>query len=332
MINPVPMAEIWRGDFLESIHMGHAVICNASGDIVQAWGDPDQVILPRSSSKMIQALPLVESGAAKSFGLTTDQLALSCASHNSAAIHTDRVATWLNALGLSDDDLRCGAHDPKDVDAHHALIRAHEQPCQMHNNCSGKHSGFLTLNKHLGGGSEYIEADHPVQLAVREAFENVTGQTSPGFAIDGCSAPNFATTTHGFARAMAFFAAASEDGASVRERAAATLVQAMTTYPELVAGEGRACTELMRAMDGRVALKTGAEAVYIAIIPELKLGVAIKIADGTFRASECAIAAILVKLGVLDPNHPATLKRMNAPIKNCNDITTGYIRPTIELL
>lgn len=331
MINPVPMAEIWRGAFLESVHTGHAVICDASGDIVQAWGDPDLVILPRSSSKMIQALPLIESGAAAATGLTAEQLALSCASHNSAAIHTGRVSTWLADLGLSDDDLRCGAHDPKDTDAHHALIRAHEKPCQMHNNCSGKHTGFLTLNKHLGGGAEYIDPDHPVQLAVREAFEDVTGEVSPGFGIDGCSAPNFATTMHGFARAMAFFAAASDDGASVRERAAATLVQAMATFPELVAGEGRSCTELMRAMDGRVALKTGAEAVYAAIIPELKLGVAVKISDGAFRASECAIAAILVKLGVLEPDHPATLKRMNAPIKNCNDITTGYVRPAAAL-
>ncbi len=332
MKNPVPLAEIWRGPFLESIHTGHAVICDASGNIVQAWGDPDQVILPRSSSKMIQALPLIESGAAKAFGLGVDQLALACASHNSAAIHTDRVSKWLDHLGLSDDDLRCGAHDPKDVEAHHALIRAGEKPCQMHNNCSGKHSGFLTLNKHLGGGSEYIDPDHPVQVAVKDAFEDVTGQTTPGFGIDGCSAPNFATTMHGFARALAFFAAASEDGASVRERAAATLVQAMTTYPELVAGEGRACTELMRAMNGRVALKTGAEAVFAAIIPELKLGVAVKISDGSFRASECAIAAILVKLGVLAPKHPATLKRMNAPIKNCNDIITGYVKPTAALL
>lgn len=332
MANPVPMAEIWRGAFLESVHLGHAVICDAAGDIVQAWGDPDLVILPRSSSKMIQALPLIESGAAAATGLTMEQLALSCASHNSAAIHTDRVAAWLSALGLTDDDLRCGAHDPKDDDAQHALIRAHEKPCQMHNNCSGKHSGFLTLNKHIGGGSEYNEPDHPVQLAILEAFEGVTGETSPGFGIDGCSAPNSATTMHGFARAMAFFAAASEDGSSVRERAAATLVQAMTTFPELVAGEGRACTELMRAMDGRVAIKTGAEAVFAGIIPELRLGIAVKISDGSTRAAECAIAAILVKLGVLEPNHPATLKRMNTPITNCNGLTTGYIRPTKQLL
>jgi len=332
MTNPVPMVEIWRGDFLESIHVGHAVICDASGDIVQAWGAPDQVVLPRSSSKMIQALPLIESGAATAAGLTMDQLALSCASHNSAAIHTDRVAAWLATLGLTDDDMRCGAHDPKDIEARNALIRAHKKPCQIHNNCSGKHAGFLTLNRHIGGGSEYINPKHPVQMAVLEAFEDLTNETSPGFGIDGCSAPNYASTLHGFARAMAFFATANEDGTSVRERAAATLVQAMTTFPELVAGDGRACTELMRAMDGRVALKTGAEAVYSAIIPELKLGVAVKISDGSTRAAECAIAAILVKLGVLDPNHPATLKRMNAPVTNCNNITTGYIRPTKELL
>ena len=276
---------------------------------------------------MIQALPLIESGAAAAAGIGTEQLALACASHNSAAIHTDRVSAWLETLSLSESDLRCGLHDPKDTEAHHALIRAGEKPCQIHNNCSGKHTGFLTLNKHLGGGPEYNDPDHPVQLAVREAFEDVTGMDSPGFGIDGCSAPNFATTMHGFARAMAFFAAASEDGGSVRERAAAALVQAMTTYPELVAGEGRACTELMRAMNGRVALKTGAEAVFAAIIPELKLGVAVKISDGSFRASECAIAAILVKLGVLEPDHPATLKRMNAPITNCNGITTGYVKP-----
>jgi L-asparaginase II len=325
------MVEIRRGPFLESVHSGHAVVCDASGNIVHAWGNPDQVILPRSSCKMIQALPLIESGAARAFGLGAEQLALSCASHNSAAIHTVRVSNWLDALDLSESDLRCGSHDPKDTEAHHALIRAGEKPCQIHNNCSGKHTGFLTLNKHLGGDADYIDPDHPVQVAVKEAFEDVTGQTSPGFGIDGCSAPNFATTMHGFARALAFFAAASPDGATVRERAAASLVQAMTAWPELVAGEGRACTGLMRAMNGRVALKTGAEAVYAAIIPELGLGVAVKISDGSFRASECAIAAILVKLGVLAPRHPETLKRMNAPITNCNNITTGYVRPAATL-
>ncbi|SMX46658.1 asparaginase [Actibacterium lipolyticum] len=326
MSHAIPMVDVWRGPFLESTHVGHAVVCDASGHIVQAWGDADAVILPRSSTKMIQALPLVESGAADAFGLTDAQLALGCASHEGAPIHTDMVSKWLAELGLSDSDLRCGAEAPRDRKAKHAMIRAGGSPSQMHNNCSGKHSGFLTLTKHLGAGTEYVDPAHPVQLAVKDAFEDVTGMDSPGFGIDGCSAPNFGTTVHGLARAMAFFAAANEGAADGRERAAAKLTRAMATYPELVAGQGRACTELMNAMGGNVAVKTGAEAVFIAILPEQKLGVALKIVDGATRASECAIAAILVKLGVLEPKHPATLKRMNAPIKNWRGIETGIIR------
>lgn len=330
MTTPVPLAEVWRGPFLESVHTGHAVICDETGQIVQAWGDPAAVVLPRSSSKMLQALPLLESGAARAYGLGTEQLALACASHNGAAIHTSRVQAWLQHIGCTDDDFRCGAQEPGDLAARDALIRAGEKPCQMHNNCSGKHSGFLTLNKHLGGNPEYVAPDHPVQLACKAAFEEVTGEASPGYGIDGCSAPNFATTLHGMARAMAFFAAA-QPGTGARADAAAQLRDAMATYPELVAGEGRACTELMRAMGGRVALKTGAEAFFIAIIPQLKMGVALKVVDGGTRGAECAIAAILVKLGVLEANHPATLKRMNAPIRNWNGLETGMIRPAAAL-
>lgn len=326
MTQPVPMVEVWRGDFLESLHLGHAVICDEAGNIVQAWGDPDAVILPRSSSKMLQALPLLESGAAEAFGLGQAQIALACASHQGAAIHTDMVTKWLAELGLGDDDFRCGPQTPRDIEARDAMICSHGAACQMHNNCSGKHSGFLTLTKHLGAGPEYIELDHPVQKSVREAFEDLTGMDSPGYGIDGCSAPNFATTVHGMARAMAFYAAAREDGASLRERSAARLARAMVTFPELVAGEGRACTELMRAMGGKVAIKTGAEAVFVAMLPEQKLGIALKIADGTTRASECAISALLVKLGVLDADHPATKKRLNAPVLNRRGIDTGTIR------
>jgi len=330
MERAIDMVEIWRGAFLESVHRGHAVICDENGQIVQAWGDPDAVILPRSSCKVIQALPLVESGAARAAGLLDEHLALSCASHKGAAIHTDRVDQWLSNLGLTDDDFRCGNQTPSDRDARYDLIRADKEPRQAHNNCSGKHSGFLTVTKHLGYSPEYIDTAHPLQLNVREAFEDVTDQASPGYGIDGCSAPNFATTVHGLARAMAFFAAARDDG-PVRNRAAAKLVQAMTAYPELVAGEGNACTELMRAMGGKVAIKTGAEAVFIAILPAQKLGVALKIIDGATRASECAIAAILVKLGVLDPRHPAALKRMNAIQRNRRGIEVGYIYPAPAL-
>ena len=319
----VPMVELWRGGMLESQHRGHAVICGPNG-ILEAWGDPETVIFPRSSCKMLQALPLIESGAAEAAGLSEAQLALACASHSGAAIHTDRVAHWLSDLGLADSDLRCGAHMPSDPIANKALTCSDQPPCQIHNNCSGKHAGFLTLNRHLRGGPDYVDPLHPVQQAVKSAFEEVTGEPSPGFGIDGCSAPNFATTVHGLARAMAFFAAATGTG-NTRDRAAHRLIRAMMAFPELVAGEGRSCTALMRAMGGRVAVKTGAEAVFVAMIPEKQIGIALKVADGGTRASEAAICALLVRLGVLEADHPATRKRLNAVQTNWRGFETGMV-------
>jgi L-asparaginase II len=328
MTAPVDMVEIWRGEMLESVHRGHAVVCDQNGDVVHAWGDPSAVIYPRSSCKMIQALPLLESGAGAH--LTTEQLALSCASHQGAAIHTHRVGAWLEELGMKDSDFRCGPQWPADRDAKYGLIRAFDEPCQIHNNCSGKHAGFLTLNKHLGGGPDYEKVDHPVQMAGNAAFEETTGETSPGYGIDGCSAPNHACTVTGLARSMAMFASA-DTGGDLRQQSMVKLRDAMMAYPELVAGETRACTDLMRAMGGKVAIKTGAEAVFVAIIPSLKMGVALKIVDGTTRASEAAIAAILVKLGVLDTDHPATVARMTPQLKNWRGIVTGFTRPAAAL-
>jgi len=326
MTGVAPLTEIWRGPLAESRHAGHAVICDAGGEIVEAWGDPETAVLPRSSAKMIQALPLVESGAADAHALNSERLALACASHNGAAIHTSRVNAWMADLGLNDDDFRCGPQMPDDEDARYALIRAYKGPCQVHNNCSGKHAGFLTLAAHLGAGPEYVDADHPVQTAVRAAFEEVTGEPSPGHGIDGCSAPNFVTTVHGMARAMAAFAAA-RDGADARQDAMIRLWQAMIAHPALVAGAGRACTELMRAATEPVALKTGAEGFFVAILPTRKLGIALKVADGATRAAECTIAALLFRLGVLEAGHPATRRFLDAPILNRRGLETGRIVP-----
>lgn len=329
MANPVDLANVWRGDLLESVHQGHAVVCGDTGQIVQAWGDPAALIYPRSSCKMLQALPLLESGAGAD--LTTAQLALACASHQGAAIHTDRVRAWIADLGLTDEAFRCGPQLPNDIPARNALIRADESPCQVHNNCSGKHAGFLTLTKHLNAGPDYDLIDHPVQQACKAAFEDLTQETSPTYGIDGCSAPNHACTVHGLARAMAFFASAA-DRSDTRSNAAQQLTAAMAAHPALVAGETRACTDLMRAMDGKVAIKTGAEGVFTAIIPQLRMGVALKITDGATRASEAAIAAILVKLGVLDAAHPATQARMMRPVPNRRGMVTGHVRPSAALI
>ena len=316
------LIELWRGGLLESCHRGHVVIADANG-IVEAWGDPGAVIFPRSSCKMIQALPLVESGAADAAGLGPEHLALACASHNGAEIHTRRVGDWLASLGLSEADLRCGSHLPNDPEARKALICSDSAPCQVHNNCSGKHAGFLTLNRHLHGGSEYVELAHPVQKAVRAAFEEVTDERAAGWGIDGCSAPNFACTVEGLARAMASFAA---PGADLRGAAQTRLVQAMIAHPELVAGEGRACTELMRALGGQAALKTGAEAVFVGILPERGLGIALKIVDGGTRGAEAAITALMIHLGLLDAEHPVARKYLSGPQVNWRGKVTGELR------
>ncbi|MDG2405722.1 MAG: asparaginase [Paracoccaceae bacterium] len=331
MTNVVPMVEVWRGEFLESLHCGAAVVCNDRGEIIQNWGNFGSLILPRSSCKMIQALPLITSGAADAFGLAPQHLALACASHNAAKIHTDTVQAWLSDLDLGENNLLCGVQMPRDRAVKEALLADRQEPCQIHNNCSGKHAGFLTLNRHLGGHAEYINSSHPVQRACLEAFELTTDETSAGFAIDGCSAPNFVCSLYGLARAMAWFAAAG-DRSDLASKAAVSLFEAMIAHPDLVAGEGRACTELMRAMEGRAAIKTGAEGVFVAILPKQRLGVALKMNDGATRASQAVIAAILVHLKVLASDHPATKKFVNMPQYNWRGIETGTIRISPQFL
>lgn len=323
------LVEVLRGGRTESVHAGHAVVVEAGGGIVAAWGDPGTVMYPRSSCKMIQALPLVESGAADAFGASRAELALACASHRGAPVHTRSVADWLARIERTEHDLCCGPELPRDESTQHETIRTDAPVSRIHNNCSGKHTGYLTLARHLGAGPDYADPDHPVQRAVRAAVEETTGAESPGFAIDGCSAPNFATTVEGLARAMADFASAGDD--TVRGRAQRRLFAAMVAHPELVAGEGAACTELMRALGGSAAVKTGAEGVYVAILPDKRLGVALKISDGATRASECAITAILVKLGLLEASHPIAARLMTPGILNRRDTLVGEIRPADAL-
>ncbi len=320
----VPVMEVWRGGLLECVHQAHAVICDAKG-VVAAWGNPQAVIFPRSSAKMMQALPLIETGAADASGLSQAHLALACASHRGGHVHVDLAGRWLADLGLAESDLRCGAHEPGDLTERNRLIRASETPCQLHNNCSGKHSGFLTVTRNLKAGPEYVEIDHPLQKAVRAATEEVTGETVAGWGVDGCSAPNFAMTVEGLARAMAKYATARE-GHGAREDAMHRLTRAMAAYPHLVSGEGETCTELMRAMGGRVAIKGGAEAVYVAIVPEKGLGIALKVVDGGYRAAEASITALLARVGALDPAHPAAVKRMAGVQRNWRGLETGFYR------
>ena len=325
----VRMAEVTRGGILECVHDGHAVIARPDGTIVESWGDPSLIFLPRSASKMLQALPLLETGAGAS--LSGERLALACASHSAERIHVKRVSSWLDELGLDESALVCGPQTSRDPELAEEMIRNSEPVTQLFNWCSGKHAGFLAVAKHLGLDLGYVDLQHEVQRQVRDAFEDMTGVTCPGFGIDGCSAPNFATTLAGMATAMARYAS-SAGRRDKRSAAAAKLVEAMIAHPDMVAGKGRADTLLMRATQEPVAIKSGAEGVHVAILPAQQLGVAIKIMDGASRASEAAIAALLVRLGALDPEHPTAARFLNMPVLNWDGLTTGSVRPAPTLL
>lgn len=322
------LVEVNRTPVLECVHRGSIAVCRPDGSVEWSVGTIDQPILPRSACKMVQALPLLDSGAADAASLSDRHLALACASHNGAGIHTELVTTWLAALGLDETALRCGPQMPNDRDAREALIRTPAAPDQRHNNCSGKHSGMLALNRYLSGGPEYLEIDHPVQKAIRQTFADVSREEPTGYATDGCSAPNFAITLRGLATAVAGFAQPGAVFSGSRAAHAGRLVEAMMTHPELVAGEGRACTALMRTARGRAAVKTGAEGVFTAILPEAGLGIALKIDDGATRASEAAMAALLVRYGALDRDDPVAIQYYRAPLLNRRALDCGTVEAT----
>jgi L-asparaginase II len=326
------LAEVRRGEILECVHRGSVAVATPDGAIVDALGEPDRTILPRSAAKPLQALPLVESGAADAAGLDETALALACASHGGAPVHVSTAARWLASIGAGEADLRCGAHPPYDEEARLALERAGERPSQLHNNCSGKHCGFVTLAGHLGAGPVYEEIDHPVQEAVAEAMAETCGEAPSGHAVDGCSAPNFAVTLAGLARAMARFAAPGRAFAGARAAAAERLADAMAARPLLVAGEGRAATALIRAARGRAVVKSGAEGVFVAILRERRLGIALKIDDGAGRAAQAAIAALLARHGAVAPDDPAVAGLIDRPVLNARSIPHGRVRASAALL
>jgi L-asparaginase II len=328
MANPI-LVEVTRGPLVESVHRGAIAIADASGALRFALGDVETPTYPRSSLKPVQALPLVESGAADAFGLCDEEIALACASHSGEPMHTTRVAAWLTRIGCSERDLACGTHPPRHEPTWEAMIRASEPPTRLHNNCSGKHAGFLTLARHWGIATEgYERIDHPVQQAVAAALSELSGVNDLPWGVDGCAAPNFALPLAAFARALAKLADPSSLP-SPRKESASRIVNAMIAHPELVSGTGRACAILMRACDG-VAVKTGAEGFYAAMIPALGFGIALKIDDGAGRAAETAIAALLDKLGVLGDDKCAR-EILRAPVTNTRGEIVGERRPASAL-
>jgi L-asparaginase II len=304
MANPV-LVELTRGPLVESVHRGAVAVSDAQGALRLAIGDVRRPVFPRSALKPIQAVPLVETGAADASALSDEELALACASHSGEPQHTGRIEAWQRRIGCSVADLACGPHRPIHEPTANAMIAKGEKWTALHNNCSGKHTGFMTLARGLGASvAGYQVLDHPVQRGVEQTLKEMAGLSGPlPHGIDGCTVPNFALPLAALARAVAAFADSSALPPA-RAKACARILCAMTAYPELVAGTGRPCTLLMRQAPG-IAVKTGAEGVYVAILPALGLGVALKIDDGAGRASETAMAALLVALGALKDEGPA---------------------------
>jgi L-asparaginase II len=331
LANPV-LIELTRGDRVESFHRGAIAVVDASGKTVLALGDIETPMYPRSSLKPIQALPLVESGAADAFGLGTEELALACASHSGEPMHTDRVTAWLAKIGCGESDLACGAHPSRFEPVAEAMIRKGEKPTRIFNNCSGKHTGFLSVACHWDIATKGYELhDHPVQRAIAEALGEMSGiGPDMPWGVDGCAAPNFALPVKAFALALAKMADTSSLKPE-RAKAAKRLVAAMMAHPELVSGTGRTCAVVMRACKGRAAVKAGAEGYFAGIVPERGLGIAIKFDDGAGRSADTAIAAILAKLGVMDESDPAAAKLLRAPILNTVGKEVGERRPAPTL-
>jgi L-asparaginase II len=328
--NPV-LVEVTRGKRIESTHRGAVAISDAQGNVLFSLGDIQKPIYPRSALKPIQALPLVESDAADAFGVGQAEIALACASHSGEPMHTTAVAAWLKRLGLGESDLACGVQAVRYEPVWEDMICRGEKPTRIHNNCSGKHTGFLTVARHWRVATEgYERIDHPVQQAIAKALGELTGIPLPlPWAVDGCAAPNFAIPLSAFAHALARLAS-PQTLAPERARAARRIVDAMMASPELVAGTGRVCTALMRAGRGNVAVKTGAEAAYAAIIPGHGLGVALKIDDGGGRAAETTIAFLLARMGVVDRDAVAEI--VNPAVFNTRNERVGERRPAGALL
>jgi L-asparaginase II len=334
MENPF-LVEVTRGHLVESRHRGSVSVVDADGATVLSLGEVDRRVFPRSAVKALQALPLIESGAADKYGLTDEELALACASHSGEPEHVRVAAGMLAKAGQDVGCLECGTHWPMGEAANRALAATGGQPNALHNNCSGKHAGFICLA--CGTGEDprgYVGADHPVQRLVREALEDVTGacHTVDKSGIDGCSIPTYAVRLPSLAFGFAKFGTGI--GLSNSARIAAERIRkAVAAHPFMVAGTGRFDTRLMEILKERAFVKVGAEGVYCASFPELGYGIALKADDGNARAAEAMMAGLVLRFLPLDDEERVAIEALAQPVfKNWNGIEVGGMRPTSEIL
>lgn len=301
-MNPI-VAEILRGQLVESFHRGAFVVANAQGEIIHAQGDVKRNIFPRSAIKAFQCVPVIESGAAGRFGFSDEDIALACSSHSGEAEHVRVAASMLAKAGIDETAYECGSHWPEHLEDKAELIKAEKRPRAIHNNCSGKHAAMLALAKHVGAPLEgYVKREHAVQHAVAKALDHychVDTANAP-WGIDGCSVPTWAlpltNVAQGFAR---LFSPGNVTGQRIAKAASA--------HPFLIAGSDKFDSKIMSAVP-RLFIKVGAEGVYCGAIPHASLGFALKIDDGAVRGAEVAAANVLSKLDCWTPEEKTLLQ------------------------
>jgi L-asparaginase II len=329
MMHPPLVVEVLRGTHVESCHAVSAAVLDANRGVVFAAGDIDAAVFPRSAVKGLQALPLIESGAADRFALTTEELALACASHSGQPVHVATATRMLAKARQTPECLECGTHWPSDEAASRALVAEHAYPSALHNNCSGKHSGFVCVACAMGSSPRgYVQPDHPAMQEVTAALSGMSGTRldASNRAVDGCSIPTYAIPLRALALAFARFG--SGQGLDpTRAAAARRLRAAVAANPMMVAGTGRFDTRVMTALGARAFVKTGAEGVHCAALPELGLGFAVKCADGAGRASQLVTATLLQRYVAVDGDAAGLLAELARPVlRNWNGLEVGSLR------
>ena len=331
MTNPI-ICEVTRGALVESVHRGAYAVVDAGGRLVAGAGDIERPVFARSSTKLMQALPLVESGAADAFGFGARALALAGASHSGEAGHVAMANEMLQRAGLSEADLGCGPQWPAELRDASAVMMTRGKPGRIHNNCSGKHASFLATTRHIGADvASYLDPAHPLQAEVKALVGDLVGGALGGdcCSIDGCSAPTFAMPLAGLARGFARLATGTDLGPA-RAAAARRLMEAAMAEPWLVAGTGRACTLVMEAEPGAIYAKTGAEGVYVAAFPKAGVALALKCDDGATRASEALMAALAVRHGGLGEEAVRTIAALaDRPVCDRNGNEVGRTRAVL---
>jgi L-asparaginase II len=325
---PEPLVEVTRGDFIESVHRGHIVVTDESGAILFHLGDPFFNLCLRSCAKPLQALQVISAGAADRYRLTPAELAVMCGSLNGQDYQVETIRSILDKIGAGEGHLKCGIHQPSHRHTAQKLKETGNAATPLHNNCAGKHAAMLTLCAHHGWPfDDYISMKHPVQCLIRDTIASLSGVPAQeiGTGIDGCGVPVFFLPLAGLARAYARLTSVSDPGIS-------RLMDAVLSHPEMIAGDERVCTDIMRALEKKVFAKTGAEGGYALSLMEKGWGVAIKIEDGSGRALSPAVIEALRQLGVVTGDELMRLQPYHrTPIYNHRKEIVGEVRARFHL-